>query len=216
MKKEGFTVPDEGISALGDVEKPARRTPLTPGEQFKLDCLVVHALCDPARLRLGLSVLEQRTLDQTMARFTTKLDLRNPANFVKKWKEAFDLIAPLDRFDGDARTDRQTLLKAAKNALGYRGSGPKLADTIERWLHSTSPDGADLQKKWKEAMSFMRNAHARSAFQDCICTFLKEKKPRAGAQQGLLRALEESSTKDNPEEVARMIAEAARRVKKKE
>lgn len=210
MKKEGFLVPEQGLRAFGEIRNAERRAPLSEAEQFKLDCLTIHALCDPLR-RTQLSALERRNLDSAMERFGNRLGVSRPEDLVTKWKDAFTMLESLDRYDGDPRTDRQTLLRGATRALGYEGSRAKLADAVDRWLTTTSPDGADLQGKWREAMRQITDPRARAAFCDLVQTFFEEKRPRAGAQLGLYRALLDPAIRNNPLLVARSIEEGAKK-----
>ena len=210
MKKEGFLVPEQGLRAFNEIRSADRKAPLTDAEQFKLDCLTIHALCDPLR-RTQLSALERRTLDSAMERFDNRLGVSRPEDLVAKWKDAFAMIELLDRYDGDPRTDRQTLLRGAIRALGYEGSRAKLADAVDRWLVTTSPDGADLQRKWREAMRQITDPRARVAFCDLVQTFFDEKRPLAGAQLGLYRALLDPNIRNNPLLVAQSIGEEAKK-----
>lgn len=207
MKKEGFDIPDGGITKLEDI-KAAGKKGLTDDEQFKLDCLTIRSLCD-ARHRIGgrdgkalvLSKLEREILDEAMERFTKRLGLDKPEDFPKKFAELYKALAPTDQYDGDGKTDRQTLMAALKAALNYEGTKTKVADAVDKWMESKDADGADLKKKWIDAMAAMPDVKARRDFQDFIVAFFDEKLPRAGAQLGLNKALRDPSTRDKAGEL---------------
>lgn len=195
---------------------------LSEAEQFKLDCLVIRSLCD-SRLIIGagkdkalrLNTLERKQLDDAMDRFATRLALSKPADFVKNWKAAYTLLAPLDKYDGDDKTERGTFLAATKGALSYIGTKAKLADTVDKLLESKDSDGADLQKKWIAAMKELPDAKSRAAFQQFILAHFQQHLPRAGAELGLKKALEDPSKRDDPDKVAASIKEEAQKKTKK-
>jgi hypothetical protein len=184
---------------------------------------------------LGLSEYERKRLDEACSLLNAELTAGKPEDLVKNFKALYDRLAPLDKFDGDKKTVRNTLLQAASFAMKYINDDDKTFTTVARWMRIDG-DGKELDltnweayyKKWTDALTALdddkdieKGAMRKAAFRDFIKAYFDEANRRvqnpddvksgrpAGAPNGLYIALKSTVTRDDLNEIKRQMKEEA-------
>lgn len=156
MKKAGFDATGKTLPKAG----------LTPLEQLKLDCLTIKALTTQALSGEPLTTLEQKALDEAVARMNKTLASDKPDQFIKNIKAAFTSCK-------DPK-DRDILLMGITALLADDQNGKKLIDSFEAWLATKYTTALEQQlhkdpKKCKEWIE--KNA------KDKLASFPKDTSP---------------------------------------